>query len=176
MSIDPRPDGAAPVEPPPSSTEVIRKALVAAAGGRTVDVSALPLETPGDRALAELVLELLRFAVTVDSAVQMFLLALEVGPALNTMQMRGFGRMVQNRVPDCLAGKEGAFDQLAASLERDRRFLIDLNEAYREAIPAGSSSRRSAGAGRSSRRCRGPTSSRSSSTRSSSASSPRASA
>ena len=138
MSVEQRPGGTPPDgQPPPSSAEVIRKALLAAASGRSVAVAALPRESAEDRGLAELAVELLRFAITVDSAVQMFLLALEVGPALNTLQMRGFGRMVQNRVPDCLAGKDGAFEQLMASLDRDRRFLIDLNEAYREAIPVG---------------------------------------
>jgi hypothetical protein len=138
MSVDRRPEGTTPEEPQtPTSAEVIREALLAVAAGRTVDVAKLPLAAEEDRGLAQLSVELLRFAITVDTAVQMFLLALEVGPALSTLQMRGLGRMIQNRAPDCLKGQDGAFEGLNSSLERDRRFLIDLNEAYRDSIPVG---------------------------------------
>jgi hypothetical protein len=115
--------------------ERLRSVLRAALQNQAVD-PAVAADTPEDRLLVELLLELVRFAQTVDMAMNWFLVELSVGPSLSTLQMKGVHQLVANRIAECLAGRAEAIGGLRESLERDRRFILHLNEAYRAAIPA----------------------------------------
>ncbi|MEN6526534.1 MAG: hypothetical protein ABFD65_08600 [Candidatus Polarisedimenticolia bacterium] len=118
-----------------SFEEALRHTLKAIADGRP----GTP-EAGLDRERAELlalVAELCRFAQAVDAGVAYFLMELNVGPGMNTLQLKTASQMIGNRLQAFLAGQDGALEGLKLSLERNRRFLIDLNEAYRAAIPAG---------------------------------------
>ena len=125
--------------PDPSAASplgVLRRVWAAEASGQSVDLRGLGLGE-ADLQTVELGVELLRFAQAIDIGVTYFLLELNVGPALNTVQLRGYGQTVANRIAEVAAGRQGALESLRRALERNRKFLLDLNEAYRKAIPEG---------------------------------------
>ncbi len=135
----------APAPPPPPAPpgsdagrlDAIKEALRAAAEGRPATDAEAALPERDGRFLA-LLRELLSFALELDRGVQAFLMELEVGPAMDTVQIRGYQRQVTQRFCEGLDDAAGSLDALRELLERNRRFLILLNEAYRGAIPLGS--------------------------------------
>ncbi len=130
------PTGPGPAAAPSPAFEALRRAWAQELRGQRVDPAALGVgET--ERAVIELGLELLRFAQAIDVGVTYFLLELNVGPALSTLQMKGYGQTVASRASEVLAGNSAGLEGLRPILERNRKFLLDLNESYRDAIPAG---------------------------------------
>ncbi len=129
-----------PLSPAAGGTTLLqrlREALRASAEGQAIAAESLPLPEDVSR-LFELMQQLLRFSLEFDRGVQAFLMELQIGPAMDTVQVRSYHRQVAKRFCDCLDNKEGSIASLDELLERNRRFLIMLNEAYRAAIPRGS--------------------------------------
>jgi DNA repair exonuclease SbcCD ATPase subunit len=107
----------------------------------TAETNALARET-GDLPSAEyrllrLTQELLKFALEYDRGVQAFLLGLSIVPGMDTRQLKRYEEEVRQRFIDCLDDRSGSIGRLQEVLDRNRRFLVDLNEAYHEAIPHG---------------------------------------
>lgn len=128
--------GQGPTGPETSPLDPLRAVLLAAAQGKELDPGRVGLAGT-DATLAGLCAEFLRFAAAIDLGVQYFLLELNVGPALNTLQMRGQGKLLTNQVKEALERPGSSLVGLRETLERNRKFLILLNEAYRAAIPGG---------------------------------------
>lgn len=130
------PTGPGPAAAPSPAFDALRRAWAQELRGQKTDLATLGL-ADAERPVVELGLELLRFAQAIDVGVTYFLLELNVGPALSTLQMKGYGQTVASRASEVLAGNAAGLDGLRRILERNRKFLLDLNESYREAIPAG---------------------------------------
>lgn len=118
----------------PMTLDAFRSALRACAEGREPAGAA---GSPSERELHELLVELFRFAQAVDAGVAYFLMELGAGPGMSTLQMKTSNQMIGNRVLALLDARPKALEGVRETLQRDRRFLLDLNEAYRAAIPRG---------------------------------------
>jgi len=90
--------------------------------------------------LCRMVLALLRFALRFEDAVNVLLMEFQVGPVkdMNTRQARTYMRVIRDRFQACLDGKEGSIEALREILDRNSRFLIELNTAYARCIYDGS--------------------------------------
>ena len=118
-----------------SFEEALRRTLKAIADGRP----GTP-EAGLDRERAELlalVAELCRFAQAVDAGVAYFLMELNVGPGMNTLQLKTASQMIGNRLQAFLAGQDGALEGLKLSLERNRRFLIAAAKKHKRVFGLG---------------------------------------
>lgn len=102
-------------------------------------------DIPSDRAdlpaseyrLVRLTQELLKFALDYDRGIQAFLMGLSITNELDTRQIARQEELVKKRFLDCLEDQDGSLGRLRDALERNRRFVLDLNEAYTRAIPEG---------------------------------------
>jgi hypothetical protein len=85
---------------------------------------------------------LLGFALNYEMGVNLLLTEFSIGPAggMDTQQFKGYIRHVRERFRACLDNKEGSLGGLKEILEKNSRFLIDLNSAYTSCVYAGSRS------------------------------------
>ena len=83
---------------------------------------------------------LLGFALNYEMGVNLLLTEFSIGPAggMDTQQFKGYVRHVRERFRGCLDNKEGSLRELKVILEKNSRFLIDLNSAYTSCVYAGS--------------------------------------
>jgi len=124
---------------PDTLLRILREGLRQIADDETPDPppAGLPAE---DGAMLLLLEELLTFAIRVQTGVEVFLLDARSGLDSSKSMVRPFARATRSRLKDCLAGKAGALDALRQALNRDSRFLIQINGAYLGAISGGSKS------------------------------------
>jgi len=92
--------------------------------------------------LFRLVRELLDFALRYELAVTQLLIECGVMPGGggDTVVQMALTQEVRQRFRACLDNREGAFEQLQATLERHKSFLLELNSAYQESLYQGSRS------------------------------------
>jgi hypothetical protein len=118
------------------STQRIREALFKGSKGETVDAETTGLP-PNDARLLGLFQELLSFTLLYEQSVNVLLQSLQVGPGMDTQQIKGMKEEVRDRFRACLENKEGSVEALQAALEKKKSFLIDLNQAYQASLYEG---------------------------------------
>lgn len=145
-AIPPVPPPTPPTAPvPPRSTSPASEATpfdrLRAALRRTADADEVMAEPgdlgPEDFRLLRLSQEVLKFALDYDRGIQAFLMGLSIEHQLDTRQIERQEELVRRRFIDCLDNREGSLARLHESLDRNRRFILHLNEAYTRAIPEG---------------------------------------
>lgn len=132
-------EGAAPTSGEAISsdtTQVIREALFKGSQGEKVDAETMGLP-PNDARLLGLFQELLSFTLLYEQSVNVLLQSLQVGPGMDTQQIKGMKEEVRDRFRSCLENKEGSVKALQAALEKKKSFLIDLNQAYQASLYEG---------------------------------------
>ena len=113
----PAASAAAPVTS--EALERVRGALFKSSGGEKVDPNSIGLSESGGR-MFHLVQELLNFALVYEQGVNVLLQSLQIGPGMDTQQLRGMKEEVRERFRACLENKEGSVKALRAALERKR--------------------------------------------------------
>jgi len=117
----------------------IRDALRQITQGKDVPSESLGLPASESR-LFRLVRELLLFALNFERGVHGLLLAIEVGPGLDSRMGRQQKKIIENRFRACLDDEEGSVQALKEALARNSRFVLQLNDAYATAIRHGTRS------------------------------------
>jgi len=95
--------------------------------------------TAAEAGMFSLVQRLLEFALKYELGVNLLLAEFNIGPAADadTKLARGMREQVRERFRACLENREGSIDSLKEALERNARFLIDLNRAYQASLYRG---------------------------------------
>jgi hypothetical protein len=104
------------------------------------NISAEELDLPESEArLYRLAKELLRFALDYEVGLNALLFQFSIGVSskFDTQIRKGFQRIVRDRFRACLEDKEGSLAALKESLQRNHRFLIDLNLSYDNCLRQG---------------------------------------
>ena len=114
----------------------IREALRKITRGQDVTSESLGLP-PSEARLFRLVRELLLFAQNFETGIHGLLLAIEVGPGLDSRMGKQQKKIIENRFRACLDDKEGSVQSLKEALARNSRFVLQLNDAYSSAIRHG---------------------------------------
>jgi hypothetical protein len=118
------------------TTQRIREALFKGSQGEKVDPETIDLP-PNDARLLGLLQELLSFTLLYEQSVNVLLQSLQIGPGMDTQQIKGMKEEVRDRFRSCLENKEGSVKALQAALEKKKSFLIDLNQAYQASLHEG---------------------------------------
>lgn len=121
------------------STQRIREALFKGSRGEKVDANTIGLPS-NDARLFGLFQELLSFTLLYEQSVNVLLQSLQIGPGMDTQQIKGMKEEVRDRFRSCLENKEGSLKALQAALEKKKSFLIDLNQAYQASFYEGTRS------------------------------------
>lgn len=118
--------------------EQIRQALIQLTQDKDIDVETLDLAEPQER-LFRLMRELLRFALDYELGLSFLLAEFRIGDTadMDTQMMLGFKQLVRDRFRDCLTQGKGAVKGLKEILDRNSRFVIDLNTAYATSMASG---------------------------------------
>jgi hypothetical protein len=95
--------------------------------------------TAAEAGMFSLVQRLLEFALKYELGVNLLLAEFNIGPAADadTKLARGMREQVRERFRACLENREGSIESLKEALERNARFLIDLNRAYQSSLYRG---------------------------------------
>ena len=103
----------------------------------TPDQIGLP---PSEARLFRLAQELLGFALKIEFSVQSLLADFGVMKGADTRIIKGMGKLIRNRFHACLENKQGSIAALREGLDKNLRFLLQLNDAYlaatRKGVPA----------------------------------------
>jgi hypothetical protein len=118
------------------SLEKIRAGLRKMADGDEVTPDAIGLP-PSEARLFRLAQELLGFALKIEFSVQSLLADFGAVRGADTMFIRGMDKMIRNRFRACLENKQGSIQALREGLDKNLRFLLQLNDAYLAATRKG---------------------------------------
>jgi hypothetical protein len=103
--------------------ERVREALFKTSGGQKVDAESIGV-SPAEARLFHLVQELLNFALVYEQGVNVLLQSLQIGPGMDTQQLKGMKEEVRERFRACLENKEGSVKALQAALEKKKSFRV----------------------------------------------------
>ncbi len=125
----------------PASGETLdlaRKGLLRMADGEAVDSDSIGLPAPQSR-MFRLMQELLRFALDYEKGVNLLLTEFKVGAGSGMdTEMRKLSREEGRECfRACLKDEPGSIQRLKEILDRNRRFVIDLNTAYAASLSGG---------------------------------------
>ena len=117
----------------------IKEGLRKMADGDEVTPDSIGLP-PSEARLFRLSQELLGFALRIEFGVQTLMSDVGAGQAGDTRYMRGLDKMTRNRFRACLDNKQGSIAALKETLDKNSRFLHNLNDAYlfsmKKAVPS----------------------------------------
>jgi hypothetical protein len=116
----------------------LREGLLKASQGEGATADSVGV-TATEAGLFRLVQGLLEFALKYELGLNLLLAEFKIGPAADadTKLARGMREQVRERFRACLENEEGSVDALKEALERNARFLIDLNRAYQASLYEG---------------------------------------
>lgn len=122
----------------PDSSAVLtrlREGLLEASQGEGATPESVGVSA-SEAGLFRLVQGLLEFALKYELGLNLLLAEFKIGPAADadTRLARGMREQVRERFRACLENEEGSVDALKEALERNARFLIDLNRAYQACL------------------------------------------
>ena len=137
LKSQPSPDGS-PVTDSSAVLTRLREGLLEASYGEGTTAESVGV-TASEAGLFRLVQELLGFALKYELGLNLLLAEFKIGPAADadTRLARGMREQVRERFRACLENEEGSVDALKQALERNARFLIDLNRAYQASLYEG---------------------------------------
>jgi hypothetical protein len=132
-----QPTTAPPVPVPAAAGELgkVREGLLRVSFGEDVTAESIGLP-PTEARVFRLIRALLNFALKYELGLNLLLAEFKIGPAgdADTQLTQGLQEQVRERFRACLENKEGSLQELSATLERNARFLIDLNRSYQASI------------------------------------------
>jgi len=116
----------------------LREGLMRVSRGEDVTAESIGLP-PGDARLFRLIRSLVDFALKYEIGLNLLLAEFKIGPAGNadTKLIQGLQEQVRERFRACLENKQGSLQALKEVLERNARFLVDLNRSYQTSIYEG---------------------------------------
>jgi len=121
------------------SLDRIKEGLRKMADGEEVTAESIGLPQSEAR-LFRLSQELLGFALRIEFGVQSLMSDVGAVQGGDTRYMRGLDKMTRNRFRSCLDNKHGSIAALKETLDRNSRFLHNLNDAYlfsmKRAVPS----------------------------------------
>ena len=103
------------------TTQRIREALFKGSQGEQVDAETIGLP-PNDARLLGLFQELLSFTLLYEQSVNVLLQSFQIGPGMDTQQIKGMKEEVRDRFRSCLENKEGSVKALQAAQHRRGHF------------------------------------------------------
>jgi len=126
---------------PGGNLEKIRDGLRALTKNKEVTPESLGLP-PSEARLFRLIQQLVRFALGYEMGVNLLLAEFRIGPTaeMDTRMMQGMRQEVRDRFRACLEDQKGSLAKLKEILDRNSRFVVDLNRAYTACIYEGSRS------------------------------------
>lgn len=129
-------EGAEPQGGSSQSLDKIRAGLRKMADGDEVTPDALGLP-PSEARLFRLAQELLGFALKIEFSVQSLLADFGAVQGADTRFITGMNKLIRNRFRACLENKQGSIQALREGLDKNLRFLLQLNDAYIAATRGG---------------------------------------
>jgi len=119
----------------------IREGLLRVSRGEEVTPESIGLP-PSEARLFCLIRAMLGFALKYELGLNLLLAEFKIGPAgdADTALIQGLEEQVRERFRACLENKEGSLQELTETLERNARFLIDLNRSYQASLYEGNQS------------------------------------
>lgn len=119
----------------------LREGLLRVSRGDDVTPDQLGLPT-GDARLFRLIRLILDFALRYEIGLNVLLAEFKIGPAgsADSLLIQGLQEQVRERFRACLEDKEGSLQALQEVLERNARFLIEINRSYHASIYEGNHS------------------------------------
>lgn len=130
------PRGAAASSDSTATLDTIRDGLLRITGGQDVTPDSLGLP-PSEARVFRLIRELLLFARNFETGVHGLLMAIEIGPGLDSRMGQRQQKIIEDRFRACLQDEEGSVEALKEALARNNRFVLQLNDAYETAIRQG---------------------------------------
>jgi len=119
----------------------VREGLMRVSRGEEVTPESIGLP-PSEARLFRLIRAMLDFALKYELGLNLLLAEFKIGPAgdADTKLIQGLQEQVRERFRACLENKEGSLHELNEVLERNARFLIDLNRSYQGSLYEGNQS------------------------------------
>ena len=119
----------------------VREGLLRISNGEDVTAETIGLP-PSEARLFRLIRAMLDFALKYELGLNLLLAEFKIGPAgdADTKLIQGLQEQVRERFRACLENKEGSLHELTETLERNARFLIDLNRSYQACLYEGNQS------------------------------------
>ena len=119
----------------------VREGLLRVSHGEDVTAETIGLP-PSEARLFRLIRAMLDFALKYELGLNLLLAEFKIGPAgdADTKLIQGLQEQVRERFRACLENKEGSLHELTETLERNARFLIDLNRSYQASLYEGNQS------------------------------------
>jgi len=119
----------------------VREGLLRVSHGEDVTADSIGLP-PSEARLFRLIRAMLDFALKYELGLNLLLAEFKIGPAgdADTKLTQGLQEQVRERFRSCLENKEGSLHELTEILERNARFLIDLNRSYQASLYEGNQS------------------------------------
>jgi hypothetical protein len=119
----------------------VKEGLLRVSHGEEVTPESIGLP-PSEARVFRLIKAMLDFALKYELGLNLLLAEFKIGPAgdADTKLIQGLQEQVRERFRACLENKEGSLQELTETLERNARFLIDLNRSYQASLYDGNQS------------------------------------